>query len=166
MGLDDHLPNSYLNLGCAELALKQYPAAEESLRKASSIAPLDLQLRTALAYGEFLNRDYPAVVETARQVHARKHRGSAVVHYFAAAAWDAQDDLANAQREMGILLQEDPKSSSADQFRQILQQIKTEQLTRAKAKLQPAQTVTSPSRRPRARLRKRPYGRLNKCCRT
>ena len=142
VGLDDHLPNSYLNLGCAELALKQYPAAEESLRKASSIAPLDLQLRTALAYGEFLNRDYPAVVETARQVHARKHRGAAVIHYFAAAAWDAQDNLANAQREMEILLQEDPKSSSADQFSQILQQIKTEQLTRAEAKLQPARTVT------------------------
>jgi Ca-activated chloride channel homolog len=142
VGLDDHLPNSYLNLGCAELALKQYPAAEESLRKASSIAPLDLQLRTALAYGEFLNRDYPAVVETARLVHTHKHNGAAVVHYFAAAAWDAQDDLANAQREMEILLQEDPKSSSADQFRQILQQIKTQQLTRAKAKLQPAQTVT------------------------
>ena len=142
VGLDDHLPNSYLNLGCAELALKQYPAAEESLRKASSIAPLDLQLRTALAYGEFLNRDYPAVVETARLVHTRKHNGAAVVHYFAAAAWDAQDDLANAQREMEVLLQEDPTSSSADQFRQILQQIKVQRLTRAKAKLQPAQTVT------------------------
>src|SRR5579863_1402121 len=34
--LDDHLPNSYLNLGCAQLALKKYPEAEESLRKASS----------------------------------------------------------------------------------------------------------------------------------
>jgi Ca-activated chloride channel family protein len=142
VGLDDHLPNSYLNLGCAQLALKQYPAAEESLRKASSIAPLDLQLRTALAYGEFLNRDYPAVIETARQVHASQHRGSAVVHYFAAAAWDAQDNLANAQREMEILLQEEPRSSSAEQFRQLLQQIKTEQFTRAEAKLHPAQTVT------------------------
>jgi Tfp pilus assembly protein PilF len=58
--LDDHLPNSYLNLGCAQLALKQYPAAEESLRKASSIAPLDIQLQLALTYGEFANHNYPA----------------------------------------------------------------------------------------------------------
>jgi Ca-activated chloride channel homolog len=142
VALDDHLPNSYLNLGCAELALKQYGAAEESLRKASSIAPLDLQLRTALAYGEFLNHDYPAVVETARQVHGRKHKGAALVHYFAGAAWAAQDNLVEAQQEMETLLQEDPKSGSAEQFRQILEQIKTEQITRAEAKLHPAQTLT------------------------
>ena len=142
VALDDHLPNSYLNLGCAELALKQYPAAEESLRKASSIAPLDLQLQTALAYGEFLNHDYPAVIATAGGVHARKHKGAAVVHYFAASALAAQDNLVQAQHEMEILLQEDPKSGSAEQFRQILQQIKTEQVTRAEAKLHPAQTLT------------------------
>jgi len=52
VALDDHLPNSYLNLACAELALQQYPAAEESLRKASSIAPLDIQLQLALFYGD------------------------------------------------------------------------------------------------------------------
>ena len=44
--LDDHLPTSYLNLGCAELALSHYPAAEEAIQKASNIAPLDLQLLT------------------------------------------------------------------------------------------------------------------------
>lgn len=140
--LDDHLPNSYLNLGCAQLALKQYPAAEETLRKASSIAPLDLQLHTALAYGEFLNRDYPAVLATSRQVHERKHKGAAVVHYFAASAWAAQDNLVEAQHEMETLLREDPKSASAGQFRQILEQIKTEQVTRAEAKLHPVQTLT------------------------
>ena len=140
--LDDHLPNSYLNLACAQLALEQYPAAEESLRKASSIAPLDLQLQLALAYGEFRNHDYPAAVATAREVHGRKHKGAALVHYFAAAAWEAQDNLVEAQHEMETLLREDPKSGSAEQFRQILQQIKTEQVTRAEAKLHPAQTLT------------------------
>src|SRR5690348_6732374 len=50
VSLDDHLPNSHLNLGCAELALGHYPAAEESIQKASSIAPLDLKLLSALAY--------------------------------------------------------------------------------------------------------------------
>ena len=58
VALDDHMPNSYLNLGCADLALKQFPAAEESLRKASSLAPLDVQLQLALAYAEFVNHDY------------------------------------------------------------------------------------------------------------
>jgi Ca-activated chloride channel family protein len=141
VALDDHLPNSYLNLGCAQLALKQYPAAEESLRKASSIAPLDLQLHTALVYGAYLNHDYPAVLETTHHVHERKHKGAAVVHYFAASALAAQDNLPEAQHELETLLQEDPKSTSADQFRQILQQMKTEQARRAEAKLHPVQTL-------------------------
>ena len=65
--LDGHLPGAYLNLGCAQLQLQQYPEAIESLKKASSIAPLDLQLLKALTYAEFKNHDYPAVIATARQ---------------------------------------------------------------------------------------------------
>ena len=104
IGLDDHIPNSYLNLGCAELALKDYPAAEESFRKASSIAPLDLPLLLALSYAEFVNKDYAGVVSTVHEVHGRKHQGTAVVHFFAAGAWEAQNNLAEAQEEMNTLL--------------------------------------------------------------
>jgi Ca-activated chloride channel homolog len=143
VALDDHLPNSYLNLGCAELALQQYSDAEESLRKASSIAPLDLKLQMALAYGEFANHDYPAVLETTGQVHGHKHKGVAVVHFFAAGAWEAQNNLSQAQKEMETLLQEDPQSSSTDQFRKILEQIKAEQISQVEAKsLPPQQPVT------------------------
>jgi len=139
--LDDHLPNSYLNLGCAQLALKQYPDAEENLKKASSIAPLDLQLLVALAYGEFLNQDFPAVIATARKVHEGKHEGATMVHYFAAAAWQAQNKLPEAQGEIETLLREDPKSASADKFRQLLEEIKAEQVRIAEAKQHPAQPV-------------------------
>lgn len=75
IALDDHLPNSYLNRGCAELALKEYSAAVESLRKATSLAPLDLQLKLALAYAEFANHDYSRVIAIANEVHERKHEG-------------------------------------------------------------------------------------------
>jgi VWFA-related protein len=142
VALDDHLPNSYLNLGCAQLALKKYAEAEDSLRKASSIAPLDLQLQMALAYGEFMNQDYPAVLATAQQVHKRKHDKAAMVHYFAAGAWEAQDNLIEAQHEMETLLREDPKSSSAAQFQQIVEQLKAEQARVAEAKLHPAEPAT------------------------
>jgi Ca-activated chloride channel homolog len=141
VALDDHLPNSYLNLGCAQLALKQYPQAEETFKKASVIAPLDLQLLTALAYGEFLNHDFPAVITTARHVHDHKHQGAVMVHYFAAGAWEAQDNLPEAQHEMETLLREDPKSASAGQFRQILDELKKEQVLRAEAQRHPAQMV-------------------------
>jgi Ca-activated chloride channel family protein len=124
--LDDHLPNSYLNLGCAELALKHYPAAEEAIQKASTIAPLDLSVLTALAYGQFMNHDYAAAIATAHQVHDRKHEGSAMVHFYAAAAWQAQEKLPQAQQELLTFLREDPKSPAAAQAVQMIEEIKEE----------------------------------------
>ncbi|MGC1907228.1 MAG: VWA domain-containing protein [Candidatus Acidiferrum sp.] len=125
--LDDHLPNSLLNLGCAQLAMERFADAEGSLKKASAIAPMDLPLLTALTYAEFANHDYPAVVNGVKQIHEHKHEGAAVVHYFAAGALEAQGYLAAAQSEMETLLAESPKSPSADEYRQMLQQIKDEQ---------------------------------------
>ena len=127
VSLDDHLPTSYLNLGCAELALKDYPAAQGSIQKASALAPLDLQLLTALAYGQFMNHDYLAAVATAHQVHERKHEGAAMVHFYAAAAWEAENKLPEAQYELLTFLREDPKSSAAVSARQMMEEIKEEQ---------------------------------------
>jgi Ca-activated chloride channel homolog len=124
VALDDHLAISYLNLGCAELALKNFSAAEDSLRKASSIAPLDLQLLTALTYGQLMNRNYSGAVATANQIHGRKHDGAAMIHFFAAAAWDAQNNLPQAQHELLTLLREDPKSPAALQAVQIIEDLK------------------------------------------
>lgn len=121
--LDNHLPQSYVNLGRAQLALKNFPGAEESMQKASSLAPLDLHMLAALTYAQFSNHDYPATIATAQQVHARKHEGAAIVHYLAAAAWQGQDNLPEAQKELHTFLEEDPKSFAADSARQTLEQI-------------------------------------------
>jgi VWFA-related protein len=124
--LDNHLPTSYFNLGCAELALKNYSPAEQSMQRASVIAPLDLNLLTALAYSQYMNQNFPAVIKTAQQVHDRKHDGAAMVHFFAAAAWEAQQNYPEAQRELNTLLKEDPKSPAAEQARLMMLQIKDE----------------------------------------
>lgn len=137
VALDDHLPSSYMNLGCAQLELQQFPEAVESLKKASSIAPLDLQMLTALTYVAFRNHDYPAVIATTRHVHAHKHQTAAVVHLFAAGAWAAQQNLNEALGQMEVLLSEDPKSPLAGQFRQIIDQIKAEQVLQSQARRRP-----------------------------
>ena len=124
VALDDHLPGSYLNLACAELALQQFAAAEESIRKASAMAPLDLHLFTALAYGQFMNHNYQAAIATAQQVHGQKHTGFAKVHLYAAAAWQAQEDLPQAEQELETFLREDPKSPAAQHVLHMLQQLK------------------------------------------
>ncbi len=127
IALDDHLPTSYLNLGCAELALQHFPAAEEAIKKASDMAPLDLQLLTALTYGQFMNHDYAGAIATARQVHKDKHDGAAMVHFYAAAAWAAQEKLPEAQKELLTLLREDPKSPAALAAVQIMEDMKRDQ---------------------------------------
>jgi Ca-activated chloride channel family protein len=143
VSLDDHLPTSYLNLGCAQLALKDYHSAQASVQKASSIAPLDLQLATALTYSQFMNQDYGAVLTTAHQIHSRKHEGAAIVHFYAAAAFDGQNNLEEEQNELETLLQEDPKSPAAEQSRQVLAQIKVEMLRREAQKKQPPAPVVA-----------------------
>lgn len=140
--LDDHMPNSFLNLGCAHLALKDYAAAEETFRKASALAPLDVQLQLALAYGEFTNKDYPAVLTTTKEIHSHKHEGAALVHFFAAAALEANGNLPAAQDEIRLLLKEDPKSPSVGEFRKILDELNEEERVRAQLKFNPVEKVT------------------------
>jgi VWFA-related protein len=142
VGLDEQLPTSHLNLGIAQLALNDYPAAEESLKKASSIAPMDASLLRAMAYGQFVNKDYPGVLATADQVHRRKHEGSAIVHYYAAGAWQAQNDLDHAQRELETLLREDPKFPAADQVRQMMAQLKADGTEKAAVTQSPSLTAS------------------------
>src|ERR1700723_1637280 len=40
VALDSHLPYSYLNLGWAQLALKNFASAQDSMQKAAKLAPL------------------------------------------------------------------------------------------------------------------------------
>ena len=120
ISLDDHLPNSYLNLGCAELALEDYASAVESVQKASALAPLDLEVAMTLSYAEFMNGDYTSVISGARQIHNRKHEGAAMVHYYAAAAWQRRQNLLEMRGELEKFLIEDPKSPRAEQAKQTL----------------------------------------------
>ena len=133
--LDEYLPTSYLNLGCARMQLQRYPDAAESLKKASAIAPLDLMVLMALTYAEFKNHDYPAVIATTRHVHQRKHENAALVHLFAAGSWQAQNRLSEAQDELETLLSEDPKSALSVQFHKLLEQVKEEQLHPVRAQV-------------------------------
>jgi VWFA-related protein len=123
VSLDEHLPNSFLNLGCAELALRHFSAAQESIQKASALAPLDLTVLTALAYGQLLNRDYNAAITTAHHVHDRQHEGAAMVHFYAAAALEEQGNLAQARQELITFLKEDPKSPAAGAALHVMQEL-------------------------------------------
>jgi Ca-activated chloride channel homolog len=125
--LDNRMPASYFDLGRAELELKHFGSAEIAEQKAAAIAPLDLKVLSTLAYAQLMNRDYPAAVATAKEVHANKDPGHAMIHFYAAAAWEAQKNLGNAMQELHTLLKEDSKSDVAIQARNLLGQFEREQ---------------------------------------
>jgi VWFA-related protein len=139
--LDDHMPNSYLNLGCSNLALKDFKAAEDAFKKASSLAPLDMQVQMGLAYAAYANKDYPAVIATAQDVHAHPHKGASVIHFFAAGAYEGQSNFSEAQTQMKLLIKEDPKSQQADDFRKILTGLNESERHRALLKFNPVEKV-------------------------
>lgn len=123
LSLDDHLPNTYSNLSRACLALQDYSAAVPAIQKASELSPLNLQLRVLLVYAQLMNRDYSAVIATTELVHQQKHDQAAMVHYFAAAAHQAEHNLEGMQTELQYFLQEDPKSPNSGQAHDFLAQI-------------------------------------------
>jgi len=122
--LDDHLSSSYLNQGRAQLALGQASDAQASMEKASSIAPLDHHLLLALAYAQYVNHDYPATIKTAKRAHSSAHPETAIVHYFAAASWQALSNLEETRNELQTFLAEDPKSSFAAAAQRAVDQIR------------------------------------------
>lgn len=137
--LDNRMPSSYFDLGRAELELKHFASAELAEQKAAALAPLDLKVLSTLAYAQLMNRDYPGAIATAGQVHAQKDPGHAMVHFYAAAAWEAQKNLENAILELRTLLKEDSKSDAAVQARDLLGKFEQEPANGAGD----AQTVTA-----------------------
>jgi Ca-activated chloride channel homolog len=139
--LDDRLPISHFNLGYAELALNNYAAAEQSMLKASAIAPLDLPMLTALTFSQYMNRHFSAAIQTCHKIHTRKHAGFALAHLFAAAAWEAQHNFAAAKNELHTLLLEAPESSTLAPVQQLQARIEHESF-------QPSATILSASAAP------------------
>jgi Ca-activated chloride channel homolog len=123
VALDDHLPQSFVNLGRAQFALKDFSGAEHSMQKASALSPLDLHMLAALTYAQVMNSNYTGAVATAQQVHERRHQGAAIVHYLAAAALQGQNNLPAAQTQLQTFLAEDPNSFAAAAARQTLEKL-------------------------------------------
>jgi Ca-activated chloride channel family protein len=121
--LDDHVPYSFANLCYAELALKNYPAAEQAIKRATELSPLDLDFKVTQIYAEVLNHNYDDAIAKAHQVHQDKHDGAAMIHFLAAAAWREQKNLPEMEEELKTFVSEDPKSPSADKARQLIAQI-------------------------------------------
>ncbi len=111
--LDPKFAGSFLNLGKLQLSQKNFAAASSNLEKAAALRPTDPGVLTALAYAQHGNAQYKEAIETVGRVHAQQHPGMGNAHYVAAVSAVEISDLAAAQREFGLFLQEDPMNPLA-----------------------------------------------------
>lgn len=118
--LDDKFPGSFLNLGLLALSNKSFKEAESDLEKAAALTPEDPKTLSALAFAQNGNQEYEQVLATAARVHKLDHRGMANVHYIAASAAVALNQLDVVQNQLTVFLGEDPTNPLAPIARQNL----------------------------------------------
>lgn len=119
--LDNKFPPSFLNLARLSLSEQNFADAEKNLEKVVSLKPRDAEALTVLAYVQHSVHNYHHAIETAERVHSLDHKGFANVHYIAASAAISLRDYAVAQRELNLLVQEDPHNPLAPNAQQNLE---------------------------------------------
>ena len=118
--LDQKFAGSFLNLGFLALSQKDFATAQSNLEKAAGLNPKDAKTLSALAFAQNGNRDYEQALNTAQRVHALDHHGIANIHYLAASAAVALNDMGTVQAQLNIFLAEDPTNPLAPTARQNL----------------------------------------------
>lgn len=111
--LDQKFPGSYVNLGRLELSQNNFVQADMHLERAAALHPSDPGILTVLAYAQNGNHQYQEAIQTAARVHELQHQGMGNVHYVAAVAAVALNNLPLARSELELFLQEDPTNSLA-----------------------------------------------------
>jgi Ca-activated chloride channel homolog len=140
--LDEKFPGSFVHLGQLALSQKDFDAAQSALEKAATIRPKDTGILTILAYAQNGTHQYQQAIETAQRVHALDHKGMANVHYVAASAAMALNDLGTVERELNFFLSEDPSNAFAPVARQNLAALAHNRMVRAAAANGSQQTTT------------------------
>jgi Ca-activated chloride channel homolog len=143
--LDSRFAGSFLNLGRLAMSMNDFATAQSELETAVSLRPKDPKILATLAFAENGNHQYLKVLATVESLHAIDHRGMADVHYVAASAAMSLKNYTVMERQLTILLSEDPTSAYAPVARKnlaILERNAAAQAAKA-SPLQPATLVAS-----------------------
>jgi Ca-activated chloride channel family protein len=118
--LDDKFPASFLNLGRLSFAEKDFSSAQKYLEKAVSLRPQDPAILSTLVYAQNENQQFQQALDTTDRVHKLDHNGMASVHYVAAVAAQSLQDSQRMERELNLLVTEDPSNALAPSARKSL----------------------------------------------
>jgi len=118
--LDDKSSGAFLNLGRLSFAEKDYSSAQKYLEKAASLRPQDPAILSSLLYAQNQNQQFRQALDTADRLHRLDHKGMASVHYVAAVAAKSLQDPERMERELNLLVTEDPSNALAPAARKNL----------------------------------------------
>ena len=118
--LDDKSSSSFLNLGRLSFAEKDFSSAQKYLEKAAALRPQDPGILSSLVFAQNQNQQFQQALDTADRVHKLDHKGMASVHYAAAVAANSLQNSQRMERELNLLVTEDPSNALAPTARKNL----------------------------------------------
>ena len=136
VSLNDRFAPAYANLGRLSIKERDFPSAEEELKKASACDPLDGITLVLVAYSQFMQREMDKVIATSREAHVLKSP-HAFVHQIAARAFEQKRDRNNAMAELELFLDEETLGPRADSARKELALLQAIPSNRASNEVQP-----------------------------
>lgn len=121
--LNDKNADADRNLARMLIRQKEYPQAEELLKKALVVQQPDASTLTMLAMAEIQDGKPDDAIRDAQKVHALSHDGYAVAHYIAAEALEEKHQNAQASAEYNLYLKESPNGPEAAQAKSALERL-------------------------------------------
>lgn len=121
--LNDKNADADRNLARMLMRQKEYPQAEDLLKKSLTVQPGDASTLTMLAIAEIQDGKPDDALRDAQKVHAMSHDGFAVVHYVAGEALEEKHQYEEAKLEYTTYLRESPSGPEAAQVKGALERL-------------------------------------------
>ena len=121
--LNDKNADADRNLARLLIRQKDYPQAEELLKKSLTVEPAEASTLTMLVMAEAQDGKLDDAVKDAQKVHSLPHEGYAVVHYIAGEVLEEKHQYADATTEYNLYLKEAPNGPEAAQVKSALERI-------------------------------------------
>jgi len=121
--LNDKNADADRNLARLLIRQKDYPPAEDLLKKSLAVQPTDVATLTMLAIAEIQDAKPEDALRDAQKVHTLPHDGFAVVHFVAGEALEEKHQAEEAKVEYTTYLRESPNGPEAAQVKDALHRL-------------------------------------------
>lgn len=121
--LNDKNADADRNLARLMIRQKDYPQAEELLKKSLAVEPTEASSLTMLAIAEVQDGKPDEALKDAQKVHTLPHEGYALVHYISGEVLEEKHQYPQATAEYNLYLKEAPNGPEAGQVKSAIERL-------------------------------------------